>query len=92
MAVVTLTLAAAKSAALTYAAQANGLTDAVFGARLLEHALIPYEEGLAKSAAADALKLKTAFDAAKPTDTKEAILAKVAATAPIEGAVEEVIK
>jgi len=81
MAAVTITLAAAKSAALTYAAQANGLTDAVFGARLLEHALIPHEEGLAQAASAGALKLKTAFDAAKPTDTKEAILAKVAATA-----------
>lgn len=89
MAVVTLTLAAAKSAALTYAAQTNGLTEAVFAARLLEHALIPYEEGVTKAASADALKLKTAFDAAKPTDTKEAILAKVASAAPVDG---EVIK
>jgi hypothetical protein len=90
MAAVTITLAAAKSAALTYAAQANGLTDAVFGARLLEHALIPYEQGLAQTQTADALKLKTAFDAAKPTDTKEAILAKVSVAADVPAG--EVVK
>ena len=93
MAVVTVTLSAAKAAALAYAAPINKMTEAVFAAVLLEQALTPYEEGLAKAGIADALKLKVAFDAAKPTDTEEAILAKAVTAEPVvDPMAEEVIK
>ena len=92
MAVITLTLTAAQSAALTYAAQVGKMSDADFGARLLGQALITYEQGLAATQTEAALKLKAAFDASKSTDTKAVILAKVATAEPVEGEAGEVNK
>jgi hypothetical protein len=57
---------------------------------LLEQALVTYEQGLAQASVAEAVKLKVAFDAAKPTDTKASIAAKVSSA--VDEPVTEVIK